>query len=870
MKIILPLLFTVQFSFFSIAQQRTEKFEFVVPGPEYEAGFIHNFFFGKHWRDIWTTPVKIGFLNLNKFDGGLIPLKRGGGLQTASLRFISANGNQWKFRSINKDPSKVLPEELRESVVESILKDQISSANPYAPLVAAPLLEAVGILQAKPYLFIIPDSELLGEFRNEFGNMIGMIEIHPDENEENNTGFSGSDKVKGTYKLLRKLEEERDHKVDALEFLKARLMDIFMGDWDRHTDQWRWAKFESGDLNLWKPIPRDRDQVFSKYDGLGPSIAEYLIPQLNHFGFDYPNIEDITWNGRYLDRRFLSEINSYQWDSVTAFVKDNLTDSVIELSVKSLPDEIYPIASGELIGKLKSRRDNLTEISDEFFKLVNKIVNIYGSVKDDYVEIIRLNNDSTSVSLFRRDKQTGDKKGTHFYSKIFLNELTSEIRLHLLDGDDFVILKGNVDVSPMIRIVGYDGADELIDSSVVNGYLLSFLPIPDAENKTVFYDSGKKTKVVFSSGTVLVDDFYPEPEKDEERFEPGHRDWGHDFLFYPLPGYDSDNGFMINANFIFTSFDFRAFPYDYRLSFNAGYSTLPGSYNLGFKGEFYSVLKNARINLEAYKSELLLTKFYGFGNETDFSSSLESEGFYRLDQEVISVEPSIDLFLSDDIILSAGLSFSSFQSSIKNPELFENFLYDSYGVGSMKLSGLHSSVEYDSRDNVQNPLRGIYLRLYNSYYPELFENSESFNSLGIDLRTYLSGELVTDYTFAMRAGGKKLNGKFPFFMSAFLGGEDNLRGYSRERFAGDAYLFGQTELRLKIAEAKIILKGDLGVFGFIETGKVFATGINSDKWHPSYGGGIWASYLKREINFSVSAAYSAERLAFYLTSSMMF
>ena len=40
----------------------------------------------------------------------------------------------------------------RETVVADIFQDQISSANPLAALVAAPILDQLDILQAKPYL----------------------------------------------------------------------------------------------------------------------------------------------------------------------------------------------------------------------------------------------------------------------------------------------------------------------------------------------------------------------------------------------------------------------------------------------------------------------------------------------------------------------------------------------------------------------------------------------------------------------------------------------------------------------------------------------------------------------------------------------
>ncbi len=149
--IFLLILFIFLFQNPSQAQEVYKK-EYItlVPGAQYELGWLPEIFLGKHWRDLWITPVQVEVLDLNRFANGLIPIEKGGGMQTKSLRFKGNDGNIWKFRSMEKDPSKVLPELLRESLAADIVQDQISSANPYAPLVVAPILDSVNILQAKP------------------------------------------------------------------------------------------------------------------------------------------------------------------------------------------------------------------------------------------------------------------------------------------------------------------------------------------------------------------------------------------------------------------------------------------------------------------------------------------------------------------------------------------------------------------------------------------------------------------------------------------------------------------------------------------------------------------------------------------------
>jgi len=123
------LFFIITSSLFSQTEAQN-KYITVIPGEEYEAGWLYEFFFGAHWRDIWTTPLKVEILDLNNFDGGIDPIKRGGGQQTKSLRFKSNTGQIWKFRSVSKDPSKILPADLQETIADDIVQDQISTANP--------------------------------------------------------------------------------------------------------------------------------------------------------------------------------------------------------------------------------------------------------------------------------------------------------------------------------------------------------------------------------------------------------------------------------------------------------------------------------------------------------------------------------------------------------------------------------------------------------------------------------------------------------------------------------------------------------------------------------------------------------------------
>lgn len=852
------------------ADEEKKKTVTVAPGKQYKAGGLQRLFLGAHWRDLWTTPIEVEILDLGRFAGGLTPHKRGGGMQTKSLRFKGKDGKTWKFRSVNKDPEKILPKVFRDTIAKKVLQDQISSSNPMAALILSPILNAVGILQAEPRLVWMPDNERLGEFREEFGGILGTIEIHPQGRDEDSPGFEGAKKIIGTYDLFKRLEKKRDEVVDAHDFLRARLVDVFVGDWDRHTDQWRWAVRKEGKRKIWRPIPRDRDQAFARFDGIFPRLGEYVVMQLAGFRRRYPRVKKLTWSGRFLDRRFLGELDKSTWDSITKEVQSKLTDRVIEEAVKRLPPEHYKISGKGLIRKLKARRDRLHHISAKYYRRINKLIDVFTGDRDDFVEVHRENNKKTTVKVFKRSKKKGEKKGKPLYHKIVDNRLTSEIRIYMEGGDDRAEVTGVVDSGPTVRVVGGKGNDEFIDKSMVKGFFLYLTPFRDAETKTAFYDSGEKTIFQKGPGTKVDRGTVPKPETDLEKYEPIQRDRDSEIYGAPIISFNSDDGLVYGGNILFYKFGFRVKPYKYWFSLNASYATKTKSHQFHFNGIFHSIIKGAAVHLEVFKTQLLFNDYFGFGNETPFDSELEKEKYYRTEEEFFIVRPSVRFDLFKNIKAGMGFVYTYSDVWLNHLDLLRGSHHYRYGLGKFQTFELASSLLYDTRDKAANPHRGFFLKLDGSYAPKWTDNRYDFMKAGFDVRCYLPMRIFTDMTFALRVGGAKVWGDYPFFSAVFLGGGGDLRGYSRKRFSGDAALFGQVELRAYVGPVKIILPGRLGFHVFSDVGRVYKSGEDSDLWHSSYGGGIWIAFADRMFNTSITLAKSTEKLAIYFALRLMF
>lgn len=483
----------------------------VIPGPEYSAGWLHETFFGAHYRDLWTAPVAVPVLDLDSFAGGLTPTEAGGGFQTKSLRFVSADGRHFKFRSVDKDPTSVLPPELRNTFAADLAKDQISSSHPSAALVVDSLAGIVGVPRLHPALVLLPDDNRLGEFRARYGGTLGIFERYPEPGPRGLEMVPCAVSVQNGLKMFRSMDEDSRRRPDAGAYLRARLLDVYVGDWDRHVKQWRWARCEEGERVRWEPLPMDRDQAFALFDGFVPWIAEMAVPQFDGFGEDYNELFSVTYSGRFLDRRIFPALDRPAWDSITADVVARLTDGAIAGAVDAMPPEHRALVGDALASALRNRRDRLPEISREYYRMVADFVDVYLSDRREAVEVDRCGEDSVRVTAWIREKETGLPTGSPVYDRIFDGRDTREIRLYLMGGDDSVVVSGDVETSIDLRVIGGKGDDRLIDRSHVRGVLWGVVPfIPQADRSTWFYGgTGRNSILAGPSCTVIEKDDSP-------------------------------------------------------------------------------------------------------------------------------------------------------------------------------------------------------------------------------------------------------------------------------------------------------------------------------------------------------------------------
>jgi hypothetical protein len=817
----------------------------VVAGTHYRAGRLHRFLFGDDYRDLWTMPFEVEVLDLDQFGGGLTPERLVGQSQSSGLALRGRDGRAYTFRGLEKDATRGLAPELRQTIAGRIAQDQTAALHPAAAVVAGPLLDAAGVLHTDAHLVVMPDDARLGEFRSDFAGRLGTIQEFPREARAGNGGFHGATEIIAGRNMLELLGRTPTERADSREYLRARLVDLFLGDWDRHLGQWRWAKIPG--RTRWQPIPEDRDFAFCRFEGLVLVIARNWYPRWVAYGRKYPDMLGLTWQAWPLDREVLSDLESPAWAEIATDLQRRLTDRVIEDAVQRLPDEYRRADGPRLSEALRARRDGLARAAERFYRLLAEEVRVTGTDQGDVAEAVAVDGGALDVALYRAGA-SGAPDGAPWYRRRFHPGETAEVRIDLRGGDDRFVARGRSGIR--VRVVGGDG-DDVLDDSAAGG--------------ARFSDAAGRNQLVRGAGTTVDERPYePPPLESESPYLP-QRDWGRDTTYLPWLAVSPDFGAFVGGGVRLERYAFRMHPFASRHVFRVGYATTTGGFRADYDGEYRRENSARRVTLSARATQIDILHFYGLGNDTDRPMG---SSFYEVRQTRLSITPRMVVPLGSTLTVSAGPELE--YARTRRPA--DRFIGQvrPYGSEPFGQLGAVAEVRFDSRDPVANAGRGVLLAAGGSFHPAVLDVRHPFGDVHGEVAGHLAGAFRFRPTLSLRTGVRKVFGTYPFHEAAFVGGPETVRGFNLQRFAGDAEAHGSAELRLSLGRYFLVLPGEYGVFALADTGRVWLRGDSSTSWHTGVGGGIWFAYLDRRNTVTIAAARSPEGTGLYVRAGFLF
>ncbi len=821
----------------------------VAAGTRYDAGSLHRFVLGASYRDLWTAPVAVPVLDLSTFAGGLTPTRRGGGNQTRSLRFRGADGREYAFRSVDKYPATALPKDLQGTLVSWAVRDQVSSLVPAGGIAAHAIEDAAGLPHLTEVLYRMPDDPRLGEFRQEFAGMLGTMEERPEAGRTRLPGLAGAARIEGTDEFLEILESAPTERLDDRGYLAARLVDFLINDWDRHADQYLRARFDQpGGVHLWRAVPRDRDYAFVDYDGLGLTLAHVVVWNTARFG-EHIELRSLLLNASPMDHRLLGGVDRPSWEAVTREVRARLSDAALEAAVATLPAEYRRLRGAELVRVLKARRDDLERASLDFYGIIAREPQAHATDRDDAATIERLPDGNAWVTI----APAGG--GAPIYRRWFNWVETREVRVFLHGGNDVARVTGSGPEQMIVRVIGGKGDDNLRDESRTG-------------RRTAFYDSDGENRYTRRPRTRV-----DEKEWKQEKWEPGGgtlppRDWGGSAsAFSPSFGWrPAGVGPFVGVGPQWMRYGFRRTPYAMRQQVRFMWAVEHGRFGAEYLGDFRYVGRPMdKTLLLARASAMEASRFPGFGNDTHIGSEEDNDRFRVFEHQLLG-NAAVWRGIGRGAWVVGELTgrFTDPEIDAGTPVAGER----PRGAADFAVVGGRAGLVFERTDSTAYRRSGWTLETWGTGFPLAFHDAEAFGRARAVGTTYLSAG-GGGPTLALRAGGERVWGGFPFQYSAFLGGGGTLRGYRSQRFAGDASAFGSAELRQVVTRAKLIVRGDLGVLALGDAGRVWYRGESPGGWHTAYGAGLFFAFLDRKR--AVSATWArGERDSFYVMLGMPF
>lgn len=818
----------------------------------------YQFFFGKRYRDLYSKQITAKVATLDTLFGGLLPVRKGGGNQSKTLRLQSKNGKQYVMRAMKKNASQYIQaslfknqfiqKQLENTKSAALVQDIFTGAYPYAPFIVTTLTDKVNLYTTNPKLFYIPKHEALGEFNNEFGEELYLLEEHPNDGnlDIKDPNFTG--KVYSTLEVFHKIKERGNQKIDEKSYIRARLLDMLIGDWDRHQDQWRWLEFKENNNSIFKPLPRDRDQAFSiMSDGWLLNAAVKLIPTaklLRKYSKDLVDVKGFNLEPFPLDKAFLKNIKEEDWIEQANFIQKQLTKEVIDLAFKNIPKELEDDTILKIKETLIERKNNLKKIANRYCKLLSKYAVLTGSNKEDLFTIKCLDNNDVEVTVQHIQKDNTTKE---YYQTNYIAKNTKELWIYGLDKDD------------VFKVTGKSNA---IKIRLIGGLNNDTYNIENGKNVIIHdYKSKKNTLENANTATIHLTDNYDSNTFDYKKIKSSLNQ------IIPTIGANPDDGLKIGINNTLTNYGFSRNPFTTQHQFKAAYYFATKGYEVSYRFEKANLWDNINLQIIAgMQSPNFTFNFFGYGNATINNDNEFGLDYNRIKVRSAYINPQIVWKNKSGVTLATGINYENIEVQNTIGRFIENFSgIPSYIFDEVQFLSSNVIFKFENFDNKAYPTIGMKTEIELGHKSNLKDSKKQFTYLIPEISFNHKIDPIGKWVIATKIKSHiHFTNDFEFYQAATIGGNDGIRGYRNQRFTGKQSLYQNTDLRFSFDPIKTqIFPVRIGFFSSFDYGRVWVKNDPTNQWHNSYGGGFFINGSEL-LSVNLGAFHSKEgaRMAF--------
>ena len=821
---------------------------------------IYKKLWGDFYRDEYSKDIRLPIINLDSLFGGVKVLRKGDSSLYRSVIVESESGDYYVIKAAKKESVQYLQhlffkdsyveDDLKQTVIETLINDLHTASFPFSNAVVNGLLKTVNVnFQSSEYVYL-PKQKALGSYNAFLGDEVCIIEPLPFYNKTKQS-TSNTNKIISSDDLFELLRGGVNRSIDEKMYINARLIDLLVGDWSRDKNNWYWKQVYKANKIVYEPIPINREQAFSKFDGVIFDIARGIAEPMNQFQdfnneIDKKSIKWLTHSAIQLDR-LLVQVNSNKlWLEQVEFIKNQLTDEVIGSIFNQINSNYDSVYLDAIKKRLIQRRDQLEQIIRLYLSMLDKLIILQGSDNEDIIQISRLDNGLTKIQIYEKQRE---KEPLLVLDRNFDSQATKEIWIYMLDGNDQLNISGRGNSKIKIRVVGGLGIDQF---DILNG------------RNCIIYDNKKNKRSVSSKKHASL--------KFTDNYELNVFDYNKNIsssnAILPSFGYNPDDGFMLGVSNTYTMRGFERAPFTQRHQLKAGYYFATEGFDIAYNGDFANFISDWNLGINGFlTSESYSYNYFGLGNESENFDNQKGFNYNRVRMAFQSL--SMGVYKKGYLGNTYGFKFGIEGVNVRDtPGRFitEFPPRDDISTFSQKYFATIGAIyNYQSFDDYIVPTRGIYFDVNFSGIGNVEMIKNSFLSLDAKLSFY--NALIRNRRLVLKTtlnSSFRTGDSFMFYQAAHLGGKSGLRGYRAQRFSGSKAMVSNLDFRYSFNNFKTkLIPLKFGIFAGYDFGRVWYNDEKSKVWHDSYGGGFWVSSLDiMSANFNLFGSSEGLRFSF--------
>lgn len=820
--------------------------------PVSRKGDVYQFLWGKHYKNYYKQEIALRTVGLDTLYGGLKPIGLDNEGTTSSLLLKDKNGKEFVMTPLEKDASSFfkslanknnsIKNQNNNALSEDFLRDYFTTIHPFTPLVIPILSKSIGVSSAQPKLFYIPNQNTLGNYNDAFGGNLYLISEKVNSSQKNLSNFGKPLSIIDTDEMLHQIRTDKNHVVDKENYIRARLFDMLIGDWDRQEKNWRWGVHQEKGKTIYRPIPLNRDQAFAKYDGAFLWLLKSIpaMGQMHSYTYNHRKTKSFNEQAYALDLALLADIDQKAWEKQAKYIQEHLSNDAINKAFLQLPYELQDETTTKLKLNLRNRLKKLNQTAQQYQKLLDKKTLVVGTMQNDVFVINRLSNGRTSVVVYNGKKLPENI----VYEKTFTKKQTKEIWLFGLEGKDEFSMEGKEFNNIKIRLIGGLNQDSYV---IENGKKVKIHDFKSNNSLNV----DKKTTVLLSNDYETNTYNYKKPNFDE-------------FTGVPLVGFNPDDGIRLGVRLDFTKKGYLGNPFSQKHTADLNYYFATGGYELGYSGIVKKAFSHFDMVIDAQAtSSNFVQNFFGFGNTT--TNDADDFDFNRVRIASYKVSPGLVWQKTKSSSFVGRLNFEAYKVEDTPDRFISTGIVDSRVFDYQNFAGVGLEYQFKNYDNPFIPSLGMGFHVLGKWNTNLGDFSKQIPSAEAALNFVYRLTPDAQWILETTIKGKSLfSSDYEFYQAANLGGDTNLRGFRDNRFSGKTAAFQGTDLRYAIGQIKNpFAPVNYGAFVGFDYGRVWFPSESTSKWHQSTGFGLWLN-SSNVISSTLSYFHSSDggRIAF--------